>query len=134
MSALLAKRLALHTIEERERSDLTDINKQLIQCCANTLTQDREFSGPEIMAYLMGWGDRFKSHHYIGISVDRIMGALKERHPGLRSPSTNAQCLSGLASAINAQDSDSINECSHTIMMVEGEITLKDQLHEYIVL
>ena len=79
----------------------------------------------------MGWGDRFESHHYVGISADRIMGALKERYPGLRSPATNAQRLSGLASAVNALDSDSINECSHTIMMVEGEITLKDQLHEY---
>ena len=50
VSALLAKRLAFHTIEERGRSDLTDINKRLIQRCANTLTPDREFSGPEIMA------------------------------------------------------------------------------------
>ena len=83
VSALLAKRVAFHTTEERRRTDLTDINKRLIQRCANTLLHDREFSGPEIMSYLMGWGDRFESHFYVGISVNVIIGALKDNYPRL---------------------------------------------------
>jgi hypothetical protein len=51
VSALLAKHVAFHTAEEKSRNDLTDINKRLIQRCANTLTRDREFSSPEIMSY-----------------------------------------------------------------------------------
>ena len=120
VSALLAKRVAFHTVEERRRTDLTDINKRLIQRCANTLTRDREFSGPEIMSYLMGWGDRFESHRYVGISADAVMRALKETYPGLRSPTSPGTV-----------DAQGTGERSHTITMVSGAITLKDQLHEY---
>jgi hypothetical protein len=121
VSALLAKRVAFHAVEERGRTDLTNLNKRLIQRCANTLARDREFSGPEIISYLMGWGDRYESHHYIGISVDAIIRALKERFPGLRpSPATG-----------NVPASDDVNERPHVITMVSGVITLKDQLHEY---
>jgi hypothetical protein len=121
VSALLAKRVAFHTVEERRRTDVTNINKRLIQRCANTLTRDREFSGPEIMSYLMGWGDRYESHHYIGISADAIIRALKERFPGLRSPTV----------PVDTQMSDGVDERPHIITMVSGVITLKDQLHEY---
>jgi hypothetical protein len=121
VSALLARRVAFHTVEERRRTDLTNINKRLIQRCANTLSRDREFSGPEIMSYLMGWGDRYESHHYVGISADAIIRALKERFPGLRASTAVA----------DAPSSDNIDERPHVITMVTGEITLKDQLHEY---
>jgi len=57
VSALLAKHLAFHKLEEAKRADLMELNKRLIQCCANALTRDREFSVLEIISYLMGWGD-----------------------------------------------------------------------------
>ena len=82
VSALLAKQVTFHTVEERRRMDLSNINKCLIQRCVNTLSQDREFSGLEIMSYLMGWGDRYESHHYVGISADMIVRALKKKYPG----------------------------------------------------
>ena len=121
VSALLAKRVAFHTVEERRRTDLADINKRLIQRCANTLSRDREFSGPEIMSYLMGWGDRYESHHYVGISADAILRALKEKFPGLKAPSAS----------FDTSPSDDVNDRAHLITMVSGVITLKDQLHEY---
>jgi hypothetical protein len=121
VSALLAKRVAFHTLEEKRRTDLTDINKRLIQRCANTLSRDREFSAPEIMSYLMGWGDRYESHYYVGISADAIIRALKEKFPGLRSPTAP-----GEPTQSNIQ-----HERPHTLTMVSGAISLKDQLHEY---
>ena len=121
VSALLAKRVAFHTVEERRRTDLTDINKRLIQRCANTLSRDREFSGPEIISYLMGWGDRYESHHYIGISAAGIIRAVKEKFPGLKENSGSN----------TSSTSEAIDERPHTISMVSGTITLKDQLHEY---
>ncbi|KAF8803427.1 hypothetical protein BYT27DRAFT_7214734 [Phlegmacium glaucopus] len=126
VSALLAKRVAFHMVEERRRRDLTDVNKRLIQRCANTLTRDREFSGPEIMSYLMGWGDRFESHHYVAIFSDVIISALKERFPGLRKPNHSESLLEerGTSDASN-------NNRTHIITMESGVITLKDQLHEY---
>ena len=137
VSALLAKRVAFHMVEERGRTDLTDINKRLIQRCANTLTRDREFSGPEIMSYLMGWGDRFESHHYVGISANAIIAALKERYPGLRRPSgprsqsEGIEQTPGSTGSVDRQGRDGSTERSLTISMVSGVITLRDQLHEY---
>ncbi|KAF8803898.1 hypothetical protein BYT27DRAFT_7303097 [Phlegmacium glaucopus] len=58
--------------------DLTDVNKRLIQ-------RYREFSGPEIMSYLMGWGDHFESHHYVSIYSNAIISALKDKCPALRN-------------------------------------------------
>lgn len=137
VSALLAKRVAFHTAEERGRTDVTDINKRLIQRCANTLTRDREFSGPEIMSYLMGWGDRYESHHYVGISVDAIMGAIKEIFPGLRNLQARGPLpeevgnTSRLGGTGGATMQGSTNERSQVITMVSGAFTLKDFLHDY---
>ncbi|KAF8799798.1 hypothetical protein BYT27DRAFT_7119914, partial [Phlegmacium glaucopus] len=85
VSALLAKCVAFHKLEEKRRTNLTDVNKCLIQQCANTLTHDREFSGPEIISYLMGWGDQYESHHYVTIYSDGIISALKDKYPGLKN-------------------------------------------------
>ncbi|KAF8804157.1 hypothetical protein BYT27DRAFT_7302151 [Phlegmacium glaucopus] len=134
VSALLAKRVAFHLVEERRRRDLTDVNKRLIQRCANTLTRDREFSGPEIISYLMGWGDRFESHHYVTIYVDAITSALKDKFPGLRNPrwpqgrSTHIPKPAVVGESRVDGNEDASN---HIITMVDGVIALKDQLHEY---
>ena len=130
VSALLAKRVAFHAVEEKGRTDLADINKRLIQRCANTLTRDREFSGPEIMAYLMGWGDRFESHHYVGISSDALLGAIKERFPGLKTPQGGCS-LPPSTGSDDARGVGGSEDRPHTITMVSGEFTLKDSLHEY---
>ena len=134
VSALLAKRVAFHSVEERRCNDLTDVNKQLIQRCANTLTRDREFSGPEIMSYLMGWGDRFESHHYVAIYPDAIIAGLKERYPGLRRSGHSQRQVNhtpGTRSTDKSPTVAAVNNRTHIITMVSGVMTLKDQLHEY---
>lgn len=84
VSALLAKRVAIHHKQERYNSDCSLINKRLIQRCANTLSRDQEFSGPEVINYLMGWGDRFISHRYVAIYWDSAIYALKRAFPFLK--------------------------------------------------
>lgn len=51
------------------------MNKRLIQRCANALTWDQEFSGQEAINYLMGWGDRYESHHYVVIYWGQCHGS-----------------------------------------------------------
>ncbi len=80
ISALLAESHAFR-VKDKRNSDTKEASKRLIQGCANTLTRDREFSSPEIMSYLMGWGDRYQSHTYIPIYWDTIVRTLKERFP-----------------------------------------------------
>ena len=83
-SALLAKKLAFHKLKERYNSDIPRLNKRLLQRCANTLTREQEFSAPEVISYLMGWGDRFISHHFVTIYWLAILLLLKNKYPELR--------------------------------------------------
>jgi len=84
VSTLLARRIEHHKRLERREMDVVKINKRLIQRCANALTTDHEFSAPEIISYLMGWGDRFQSHHYVVIYWDAATLALKKAYLGLQ--------------------------------------------------
>ncbi|KAF7301695.1 ATP-dependent DNA helicase [Mycena indigotica] len=60
-SALMAKALEFQEkLSARQKRNL-DKNKRLLQSCSNVLTRQQEFSGPEVVSYLMGWGDRFIS-------------------------------------------------------------------------
>lgn len=83
-SALLAKRLAFHNVQEKGNMSFTDVNKKLLSRCANTLTREQEFSGPEVVSHLMGWGDRFISHHFVPIYWSGVIFALKKTYPSLR--------------------------------------------------
>ena len=82
-SALLARRLAFIQKEERRQTDLNKLNKKLIQSCANCLTRDQEFSGPEIITYIMGWPDVYLSHHYVNIYWGAAVFALTRTFPDI---------------------------------------------------
>jgi hypothetical protein len=83
-SALLAKKLAFHKRRERYNSDITRLNKRLLQRCANTLSREQEFSGPEVISYLMGWGDRFISHIFVTIYWSGVCALIKKKYPTMR--------------------------------------------------
>ncbi|KIL68346.1 hypothetical protein M378DRAFT_21881 [Amanita muscaria Koide BX008] len=83
-SALMAKKFLQHFEESAEKRELYDHHKKLIERCAIALTFEREFGAPEIISYLMGWGDRYESHCYSIIFLDAITYALKRSFPTLR--------------------------------------------------
>ncbi|KAJ3574092.1 hypothetical protein NP233_g1995 [Leucocoprinus birnbaumii] len=74
ISALLARRFAFHQKQERGNSDIQLIHKRMIERCANTVSKEQEFSAPEVISYLMGWGDRYISHVY---RVECVNGKIK---------------------------------------------------------
>lgn len=80
-SALLAKKVAFHKKRERYNTDVATLNKRLLQRCANTLTREQEFSGPEVASYLMGWGDRFISHFFVTIYWSAVARQIKNAYP-----------------------------------------------------
>lgn len=82
-SALLAKNLAFHHSEKNDPRDLSAINRRLIQRCGNCLSRQQELSAPEIISYLMGWGDRFISHHFETIPWYPLLELLKRAYPVL---------------------------------------------------
>jgi hypothetical protein len=83
-SALLANKLAFHKQKERYNMDISNLNKKLLQRCANTLTREQEFSGPEVISYLMGWGDRFISHFFVTIYWNSVIAIIKMKYPQMQ--------------------------------------------------
>jgi hypothetical protein len=82
-SALLAKTIAYHRKNESHNSDLQSLNKRLIQRCANALSRQQEFSAPEVVSYLVGWGDRYISHHFETLHWYSVISLLKRTFPEL---------------------------------------------------
>ncbi|KAF8441075.1 hypothetical protein L210DRAFT_3400417 [Boletus edulis BED1] len=85
MSALLAKafKYKTHSLSHKEVTTVQQLNKHLIQQCANTLTQEQELSAPEVISYLMGWGDRYISHQFVPIHFNSVIRCLKSSWPFL---------------------------------------------------
>ena len=82
-SALLAKRLAFHEKQERYNADTKSRSKRLLQRCANTLSREQVFSAPEVVSYLMNFGDRKLSHNFVALYMSDIYASLKKTYPNL---------------------------------------------------
>lgn len=83
-SALLAKRIAFHHVQERYNADISKRNKRLLQRSANTLSREQEFSAPEAISYVMGWSDRKISHHFVTMFTGELYMAIKNAYPIFR--------------------------------------------------
>ncbi|KAF8124058.1 hypothetical protein EV363DRAFT_1178411 [Boletus edulis] len=84
-SALLAKAFMYKTrsLSEKEVTTVQQLNRRLVQRCANTLTREQELSAPEVISYLMGWGDRYISHQFVPIHFNSVIRHLKSTWPSL---------------------------------------------------
>ena len=83
ISALLAKSFAFHNKSRPVGVNLAAMNKRLIQKCANSLSREQELSAPQVISYLMGWGDRFLSHHFETIHWYSVANLLRKTYPSL---------------------------------------------------
>lgn len=83
-SALLAKTYAYQNRTPLlNESVVRDVNRRLIERCANTLAREQELSAPEVVNYIMGWGDRYISHQFQSIYFASITSLLKRTWPVL---------------------------------------------------
>ncbi|PPQ92734.1 hypothetical protein CVT25_015701 [Psilocybe cyanescens] len=154
VSALLATTLAFSRAVDRRQTDMNLVNKRLIQRCANSLTRYREFSAPEVMSYIMGWGDIYESHHFVSIFWDAAARSLQTIFPELDRPSRGVISSrdgadqthgspTSLETLMPAQGSSTVlmtqrehvpdpgQESNVTINMVGGKVVLRDQLKDY---
>lgn len=83
-SAILAQRLAYHKEQERLNSDHVDVSRKLVMRCAMALNRQQELSAPEVVSYLMGWGDRYISDNFTPIYIDGLNGMLRKHYPTLQ--------------------------------------------------
>jgi len=83
-SALLAQAVARHDANDAYQGDIRERNRLLIYRCWNALNRMMELSAPQVVMYLMGWGDTFKSHKYVPLYWSSVHAHLCKRHPELR--------------------------------------------------
>ncbi|KAG2359043.1 hypothetical protein BDR07DRAFT_1293295, partial [Suillus spraguei] len=83
-STLLAKAVAFHHKQELYTSNIDPLNKCLIQQCVNNLSLEQKFSAPEVISYLISWGDRYVSHQTETIYFSSIVVLLKCQYPVLK--------------------------------------------------
>ncbi|KAF7301576.1 ATP-dependent DNA helicase [Mycena indigotica] len=102
------------------KEELRKINLRLLEQCANTLSRQYEMSGPEVMSYLMGWGDRYISHTFIKIYWDSMVASLYRAFPSLK-----------LMDRSDGDPTDHPQSESRPIVLENGSFTLQDQLGQY---
>ena len=87
MSALLGSALVYHQKHLPQFQSLRDQNRLLIYRCFNVLNRQAELSGPQVISYLMNWGDHFTSHQYVPVYWNQVANVLGKVYPSLRSRS-----------------------------------------------
>lgn len=89
-SALLAKAFIFHQKYTNEELSLQDRNRLLVYRCFNALNQENELSGPQVISYLMGWGDVFRSHRYTPVYCSQLAQALRHKFPSLKKTGSSS--------------------------------------------
>ena len=84
-SALLAHAVTRHNDSDAYQGDVRERNRLLLYRCWNALNRMSELSAPQVVMYLMGWGDSFTSHHYVPLYWSSVHAHLCKAHPELRN-------------------------------------------------
>jgi hypothetical protein len=85
VSALMAKSLLYHEEHSDHLESVLERNRLLIFRCQHSINREMEYSGQQVIAYLMGWGDRICSHNYVPIYWSMVKRCLLVTFPDLRS-------------------------------------------------
>ncbi|KAG1764658.1 hypothetical protein EDD22DRAFT_1042520 [Suillus occidentalis] len=64
VSALMANALLYHEGHSNHLNNVLDCNRLLLFRCQHSINREMELSGPQVISYLMNWGDVISSHHY----------------------------------------------------------------------
>lgn len=108
-SALLARAFAYHEQQAQEAVDARTNHRLLLSRCLTTLNREQELSGPQVISYLMGWGDSFRSHNYTPIFWSSFVSALKRACPELRSNASAEQTRESNLVLRQAEEDDSVS-------------------------
>jgi hypothetical protein len=84
MSALMAKTLMYHTENSTYLKDIREKNRLLVFRCFQAINREAELSAPQVISYLMGWGDVVRSHNYVALYWSSLAAHLLQTYPSLR--------------------------------------------------
>ena len=84
LSALMANGLSYH-LDNPKFDDIRERNCLLVYRCINVINREAELSGPQVVSYIMGYGDNFTSHYYSPMFTSQFFAAVQRMFPALRS-------------------------------------------------
>jgi hypothetical protein len=84
LSALLAEGLAYHFLSSDYIDDLRGRNRLLVFRCLLILNRQMEQSAPQVMSYLLGYGDKFCSHLYVPLHWSSIAAEIMREWPTIK--------------------------------------------------
>ena len=93
VSALMAKALLYHQDHCDHIDSLVEANRMLLFRCQQAINHEMELSGPQVISYLMGWGDNVHSHHYVPLYWSSVRRALLSTFPQLNPGQQHRQVL-----------------------------------------
>lgn len=85
-SALAGKGLRFHQKKVSYLDDIREQNKMLLFRCLQALNREMEYSAPQVISHMMGWGDSFASHKYSPIYWSSFEAAIVKSFPQLKAP------------------------------------------------
>ncbi|KAJ3885392.1 hypothetical protein GG344DRAFT_82761 [Lentinula edodes] len=131
-SAILAKRYAFHNKQEAKNKDYHQVGRRMITRCAASLSREQELSAPEVISYLMGWGDRYISHHFVPIYLDGLTAALRQTFEALQAKKwVRVTTREGTVGAVEAKWDSTAEVDSVRLTSVNGKISIQNQLQSY---
>lgn len=83
-SALFAQESKRMEKEDEEFVSLNQKSQKLIHRCITAIMRQQELPAPLCISYLMGWGDVFRSHHFISLNWSLFHFTLTDAFPTLR--------------------------------------------------
>lgn len=86
-SALMAKALLYSNDHSDHLTDIREKNRLLLFRFFQSINRESELSGPQVISYLMGWGDVFRSHHYVPLYWSSLSAYLSKVYPDIRTNS-----------------------------------------------
>ena len=84
VSALMAKSMLYYETHRGDVSDILDRNRLLIFRCQHTLNWEMELLAPQVIAYLMRWGDSICSHRYVPLYWSSLQSQLTMKFDELK--------------------------------------------------
>jgi len=82
LSALMASALPYH-INNLKYEDIRERNRLLLYHCINIINREMELSGPQVVSYLMGYGDTYTSHNYNPLYTGALFSTIKRMFPDI---------------------------------------------------
>ncbi|KIN94090.1 hypothetical protein M404DRAFT_35391 [Pisolithus tinctorius Marx 270] len=106
LSVLMASALAYHE-NDPWYEDIREQNQLLLYRCINVINREVELSGPQVVSYIMGYGDTFQSHCYAPLYTSVLFTAIRQMFPGL-STTTHRNAIGSVDDGGNEHGGENI--------------------------